>query len=125
MWRICALDSETCDATEPSANNAGIQCVVGIGQAKGGNFQPTDVDLYLSGWLCVRVVNSFLLATNTVYYAHTHMCTVRVLCMCVCVLMAVSHTSCRARGDLWAVESWEWAYKKKGRNKSTQDPGSD
>ena len=86
MWRICALDSETCDATEPSANNAGIQCVVGIGQAKGGNFQPTDVDLYLSGWLCVRVVNSFLLATNTVYYAHTHMCTVRVLCMCVCVL---------------------------------------
>ena len=64
MWRICALDSETCDATEPSANNAGIQCVVGIGQAKGGNFQPTDVDLYLSGWLCVRVVNSLLLATN-------------------------------------------------------------
>ena len=49
---------------EPSANNAGIQCVVGIRQAKGGNFQPTDVDLYLSGWLCVRVVNSLLLATN-------------------------------------------------------------
>ena len=109
----------------PSANNAGIPCVVGIGQAKGGNFQPTDVDLYLSGWLCVRVVNSLLLVTNTVYYAHTHMCTVRVLCMCLCVLMAVSHTSCRARGDLRAVQSWEWAYKKKGRNKSTQDPGSD
>ena len=86
----------------PSANNAGIPCVVGIGQAKGGNFQPTDVDLYLSGWLCVRVVNSLLLVTNTVYYAHTHMCTVRVLCMCLCVL---GHKREREREREWTITS--------------------